>query len=198
MTGSVNYDVRSFINVHGDKMISGDGLKLVGFHFGRRFGAEEHIKSLRRRYGMRSWITRHLSRAGIGKDKLVEIYKTLIRPVLEYGAVAFHGGMTDLQSESLERLQMAALKNIYGPELSYNKCLDASGLERLSVRRTRLMENFATKAKDNPRFSARWFPIREESRYDLRRREEYREELATTNRLKNSPIFAMRRLLNQM
>ena len=41
---AINYEVRSFICVEGQKIVSGDDLKLLGYHFGRRPRPDAHIK----------------------------------------------------------------------------------------------------------------------------------------------------------
>lgn len=48
-TTAINYDVRSFIIVEGKEILSSDTLKSVGFTFGRRLGAGDHMKTIRRK-----------------------------------------------------------------------------------------------------------------------------------------------------
>ena len=43
---------------------------------------------------------------------------------------------------------------------------------------------------------AHWFPYKPEGRAGVRKNETFKEEHARTNRLKDSPIFYMRRRLN--
>ena len=45
----------------------------------------------------------------------------------------FHSMISDADSSELERIQMQALKGIYGWRLSYSKLLELNGLERLDV-----------------------------------------------------------------
>ena len=73
VTSAINYELRSFIRLPGHLKESGDSLKVVGFTFGRRPGASEHIKALRKSYGARAWILRHLKRAGIDSLSLIHI-----------------------------------------------------------------------------------------------------------------------------
>ena len=62
VTSAINYELRSFIRLPGSIKGSEDALKVVGFTFGRRPGAGERIKALRRSYGARAWILRYLRR----------------------------------------------------------------------------------------------------------------------------------------
>ena len=45
-------------------------------------------------------------------------YICAIRPILEYGAQVWHGGLTKAQSECIEKVQKRALRIIY-PEMDY-------------------------------------------------------------------------------
>ena len=99
------------------------------------------------------------------------------------------------QQGKLERLQRKILKIIYGFDESYDRCLGRSGLDYLAVRRSKLCEKFALKASLNPAF-ARWFPLNTPSTYSLRHQKKYREFQARTERLRCSPIYMYRRLLN--
>ena len=126
-------------------------------------------------------------------EELVEVYKMNIRAVIEYCAVVYHSLLTGEQSALLERLQYRALKCIYGINQSYRALLGESGLEDLKTRRQTALEKFAKKAQAGK--FGHWFPKRNLVR-PLRDQKEYLEETARCDRLKNSPIFAMRRVLN--
>ena len=172
-----------------------DSLKLLGYNFGRRISPGEHVKSLRQKYGARSWTIRHLKQAHIKPPTLVRVYCSLIRPAIEYPVSAYHSLLTQEDSEALERLQRMALKNIYGIKVPYQKCLELSGLQRLDGRRSEQLLAFAQRAQENSRFS-HWFTRKEASVYGLRKEKKFVEEFASRDRLKNAPLFRMRQLLN--
>ena len=155
---------------------------------GRRPTAEEHIKELRKKWGARSWILRHLKRVGISQARLALIYSTMIRPVLEYPAVAFHSILPAGHSDSLERLQSISLRTIYGFDCSYQRCLELSGFETLKQRRESLFNNFARRASEMARFGA-WFPRKDESSYGLRRQDFYQRNFALRDRLRNLSLI---------
>ena len=73
--------------------------------------------------------------------------------------------------------------------------LEKSGLCSLEDRRIKLFEKFTKKTAENQKCN-HWFPLKETMR-DTRRPRPYLELKATTNRLYRSPIYAMRRLLNE-
>ena len=92
-------------------------------------------------------------------------------------------------------MQAIALKTIFGWNLSYRQCLQLADLEPLETRRKNLCLTFAKKTEANPRFQ-HWFPPADEIPYNLRRTERIQINFARHERLKNSPIYYMRRLLN--
>ena len=116
---AINYDVRAYIEVEGTVITSRDTLTTVGYTMGRRPGPYQHIKQIRRKYGARAGILRHLKKIGIDAPSLVQIYTSLIRLVFEYSCVAFHTCLTADLSEALERLQRISLKTIFGLEKMY-------------------------------------------------------------------------------
>ena len=105
----------------------------------------------------------------------------------------YHSMLTDSQDEALERLQVHALKCIYGPGLSGRKMRDMSGLTTLRERRIIHCDNFAVKCARSDRFG-HWFP--KNTGRKTRNTDEYLEEFARCDRLYYSPIYYMRRRLN--
>ena len=124
-------------------------------------------------------------------------YKTILRPVIDYGCPVYHSSLTDGQDERLERLQDHALKCIYGTEKSARKLRGEAGLTTLRERREEIVHKFAHKCANDPAFD-HWFPRNTARRSARNRREEdqYLEETARCQRLKDSPLFYFRRILN--
>ena len=139
---------------------------------------------------------RNLKANGFNEEELVQVYKTVIQLVAEYGCVVFHSSLTDNQDERLERLQDHALKCIYGTDLSARRLRGKSGLDTLRSRREEINRKFAVKCAKDPVFE-RWFPLKT-SRRSTRNGpgEVYKEEKARCERLMNSPLFYFRRVLN--
>ena len=78
----------------------------------------------------------------------------------------------------------------------YRICLKKAKLKPLKERRDDLTRKFALRVFVNPKFSARWFPPREDITYGLRRREKIEEIHSKTTRLRRAPIHHMRKILN--
>ena len=183
-----------FLDTDGTRVDCGDELKLLGFNFSDKPTVSLHLdkvaKSIRQRY----WSLRHLRSVGFTSAELVRVYMSSIRPLAEYCCPAFHSMMTDEQDQLLENAQVGALRAIFGYGLSARKLRQEADIETLRQRRIDLTDRFARKAATSSRF-AHWFPKNEGGRA-VRHREEYKEFFAKTDRLKNSPLYYMRRRLN--
>ena len=83
---------------------------------------------------------------------------------------------------------------MYGYKKSYEGLLKESGFDRLADTREAAVRKFALKTQKNPVYS-HWFPYNP-NQTSVRKPTVYREEFARTQRLYNSPLFYMRRLLN--
>ena len=102
--------------------------------------------------------------------------------------------LTKQQENALEIVQKKCLRCIFGYNKSYNELLAESELEPLKVRRSAAFLRFARKASENPIY-ARWFK-KNQNPTTLRNPKTYEEKFARTNRFYNSPLYAMRRALN--
>ena len=176
----------------GNFIKSGGELKALGFHLDGRPTVHAHVAALQRRMRDTAWVLRHLKIAGFSQDKLATVYRTVVRPILDYCAVVYHPMLTDEQDQIIERLQARALKNIYGYKDSYAVMRQKAGVTTHRARRIELCDKFAEKAAANPRFD--WFPqrtARSGTRGDV-----YQEFQALTDRLYNSPLYYYRRQLN--
>ena len=83
---------------------------------------------------------------------------------------------------------------MYGYNYTYQELLEKSGLETLKSRRDSAMLKFAQKTSKNPVYK-HMFPLNP-SAVRTRDHKHYKEDNAKTDRLYKSPLFAMRRLLN--
>ena len=75
-----------------------------------------------------------LKKYGAPVKDLLKFYCSVIRSVLEYGDILWHGGLTLSQSQDIERIQKRALR-IITPDLSYEDALVSSKLLPLHQRR---------------------------------------------------------------
>ena len=195
ISGARSYQAKTHIyDVNRTRIDSSTNLKALGFIFNDSATVKPQVDALISKINTRTWTLRELANAGFTEKERLEVYKTMLRPIIEYSSVVYGPMLTQEQEDELERVQTRALKNIYGHVYSKRQLLEISGLESLGDRREKASLKFAQKLANNPRFSG-WFPKkRSSSRQQIR--EEYVEYPARTDRRRNSPLFYYRRLLN--
>ena len=140
------------------------------------------------------FVLRYYSRFLPGKA-LTKLYCALVRSVLEYSLVTYHSMLTRKQSNDLEIIQKKCLRCIFGYKKTFEELLSGSGMSTLEARREKAVIKFAKKTEKNPVYS-HWFR-QNPNLTSERRPKPYLEEFARTSRLYNSPLFHMRRALNQ-
>ena len=193
---SIHYDVKSYIETtDGASIESGESLSILGFSFSPKPDASAHVALILKKFAARSWMIRHLHAGGVDKTTLVAVYCSVVRSVIEYAVPVYHHLLNLDQSSKLERLQRQVMKVILGHNTSYEDALEEAKLETLAKRRETIVEKFTLKLSNNERFN-RWFPLRDQPSYNLRRRTKYEETFARTDRLKKNPVNHMRNILN--
>ena len=187
-----------FVDNNNEQVKAGESMQILGFSFSSDPGMGAQVESIRRKFYARKWILHHLGHAGFSKQDLLKVYRSVILPIHDYCSCVYNSSLTQNQVSALERLQAQALKSIFGYEHSYRSLLESTGLSTLQARRDARQLKFARKCLLNPRFKA-WFPLQpiERQTRNTRRPLVYQETHARTNRLYNSPIFHMRRMLNR-
>ena len=128
---------------------------------------------------------------------MITLYVLFIRSQLEQSAVVWHSSLTDMNKNDLERIKKSAFKIILGDKYrSYRKSLQELELDTLEQRRENLCLNFALKAIENEK-TKHMIPLRNtKNKMKTRNEEIFEVQKANTNRLKDSAIIYMQRLLN--
>ena len=128
-------------------------------------------------------------------EDLLTIYILYIRPVLEQSAVVWHSSIIRGEQMDIERVQKCALRIILKENyLSYQSALLACGLDSLKARRTELCLNFARKCTIHEK-TQDIFPLNTRIS-SARQTEKFEVTFAKTDRLANSAVPYMQRLLN--
>ena len=105
--------------------------------------------------------------------------------------------ITNEERENLERVQRVACKIILkGEYKNYNQALSFLNLQNLSDRRQMLAGRFAIKCVKSERFCD-LFPLADNTKMDTRSNDKYVVNFANTDRLRDSSIPAMQRILNK-
>lgn len=153
----------------GQEIISGQSAMFLGVTLDRDCSFKSHIDNIRKKIRARSWTLCALKRAGFNEQELIKTYCIYVHPLAEYSSTAWGSMITQEQSDTLERQQCQALKNIYGLGISGRKMRTKAGLDSLSERRQKALEKFEDKNVGSERFGS-WFTERPEKQYGLRRR----------------------------
>ena len=197
VSAAIHSSVSSFIRTAEGTIESQQSLTILGFRFGERPTVSEHMKLIQNKVNMRTWAIRHLKQSGVPDKDIIAVYTSTIRAAIEYASPIYHSLLTKTQEEEIERYQRRCLKIIYGCRVSYADALERSGLKTMKIRREEAFGKFAAKTSANQKFE-RWFPKVVNRPYQLRNTPRYEEEFAHTDRLYRSPLFAMRRYLNDI
>ena len=131
-------------------------------------------------------------------DELLGIYKVIVRAALEYCSVVYHSMIPEYMADRLERMQMQAMKIIYGRNVDYGEMVAMGRIETLESRRIAACLKFAEKAAATTRFGQKWFRKNVADR-DTRSstRRIYAEKFYRTERGRSNPVQYMVRLLNE-
>ena len=195
MSASKSYEARAhFYDEDSQRVDSTDSLKTLGFIFNQKANAEAQVEKLCTKFRQKVWAIRRMRKVGFTEQELVKLYTSYIRPSIEYSSPIYDSMLTAEQSETIEKQQYFALKNIFGFEYSHSRLLELSGLKTLKERRRTATLKFAQKTLNNPRFQ-HWFPKRRMTGRNSHK-EEIIENSARTDRRRNSPIYHYRRILN--
>ena len=199
VSAACSFNARVRLEIGGQTILGQESLKILGVTIDSNGSFKTHVNKLASRHRARTWALTKLKKKGLDSDKLVRVYKGLIRPVAEYASPAWHSALTAAQAAHLERQQVQALKNIFGPDLSAAKLRSKAGVDLLSVRREAAVRKFGLKNLSNPRCHS-WFTKRSATAYPRRSSityPTYREDLARTDRHRNTPKNYIVRKVNE-
>ena len=190
-------ETSSFIVTADSEIHSQERLKILGFTFSSRPNAAAHLEEVTKKFKCRLWLLRNLKKAKVSNEDLSKLYHVLVVPVLDYAAVVYHYLLTGEQASELERLQATALRIIWGFKKSYAELLELSNSDTLYDRRLKLVDGFLAKVVKSDQFREEWFRTKDFHHVNLRRELFYEERFARTERLYSSPLYSMRRRLNE-
>ena len=191
-------DINSYIKTPLGDIESKESLKILGFTFNKEPNATFHVTELVNKMYRKLWSLRFLKKSGMQPDKLLTVYKAIIRPTADYCSVVYNSIIPGYIADKLEGVQRHALRIIYGKNSDIDAVMAVKSIEKLSDRRNKKCLDFALKAVNTERFGKRWFPennIERAARQTTRKR--YVEKFTRHERSRNNPIAYMARLLNE-
>ena len=143
-------------------------------------------------------ILRNLYAYKVSLKDLILILNIYIRCYVEQSCVVWGSSITVEQSQNLERVQKVALRICLKENYDcYEQALITTKLDTLEKRRQILALRFSRKCVKHPQMN-RMFPLNDKSQGAVtRRNEKFYVQPANTDRLANSAIPYMQRLLNK-
>ena len=128
---------------------------------------------------------------------LKTIYNMFIRSKLEHSSVVWSSGLTQGESDDLERIQKAAIKVMLRTNYEdYEKALKFLNMKSLVQRRQLLSLKFAKNCLKNEKVK-NFFPVNNKHNKNTRNQEKFKVNFARTKRYLNSTIPSLQRLLNK-
>ena len=191
-----NYQFGTRVHLNDALLETISETRLLGTVISSDLKWHSNTRQLTQKGYQRMTILRKLYEFDVPQEDLVMIYNLYIRSILEYNSNVWFSSITNEERENIERVQRVACKIILKDEYeNYEQALKKLNLQNLSDRRQMLAVRFAEKCTKNERFRD-LFPLTDKH-MEIRSREKYLVKFATTERLKNSSIPAMQRLLNR-
>ena len=147
---------------------------------------------------------RRLKNLGANSEELLDVYMKQVRSVLELAVPVWQPGLTQLETQQIERVQKCAMHIILGENYTdYYDALETMNCDTLVSRRIKLCENFARKASKSTRYR-NWFTLKTTSPPTINTRQ-HKKELnkylpvqTRTCRYKNSPLPYLTDILNKI
>ena len=189
-------DFTPTIKIDGELLEVVEELKLLGVKISSDLKWNANTKYIIKKAYSRLWMLRRLKALGANRNELIDSYTKQVMSALEYAAVVWHAGLTQINTADIERVQKSACAIILGKQYEgYQAALSTLGLERLNVRRQNLSLKFAKKAFKSEKYAS-WF-VKDTNDNNTRRKVKVvKEAQCRTRRLQKSAIPYLTSLLN--
>ena len=151
------HDFTPAFTINNELLEVTEEIKLLGVNVTNDLKWNSNTKYITTKAYSRLWMLRRLTNLGANKVELVDCYTKQTRSVLEYCAVVWHAGLSQINAADIERVQKSACGIILGKQyVGYQAALTTLGLDRLDRRRESLSIKFAKKAFKSKKYSS-WF-----------------------------------------
>merc|ERR1712055_883548 len=208
---STNNSVPQNLLLKGNTLNSVSSINLLGVTISDDLRWKENTALICKKGNKKFYILRDLGKGHRKTELLLSTWKVLLRPITEYAAPLWHSGLSESDIPKLKSLKKKAvgmiLGTIYldhkryyrvnGNPVSYKSALTHLNLLTLTERREALTTKFAIQNFKNERHKD-FFEIKSNIRHCSRLKPIIKEHTCNTERLKNSAIPFMTRILNKM
>jgi hypothetical protein len=127
------------ITIDGHDIVVVPHAKLLGVMISKDLKWIEHVDYICKKASKRLYALRLLKRASFPAGKLVRVYTTCVRPILEFSCEVWHYSLAQYLSDEIESIQRRALRIIF-PDLKYEDALVRAGVMSLFLQRKTICE----------------------------------------------------------
>ena len=193
-----NYQFTTRLSLNENNIEIVDQMKILGTIINNQLSWNENCNALIKKVNSRMQLIRELHKFGASIEEMVHFWILFCRSILEQSCVVWGPSLTQENIEDLERMQKSFAKLILKQNYkNYENALIILNLEKLEDRRTKLCRKFANNGIMNNTLKD-LFPLNEKKHImNNRNQEKYKVNFANTNRLKNSSVITMQKLLNE-
>ena len=193
---TLNYQFTTNLSHNGDDVEVIDETKLLGTIITDDLKWHKNTESLVKRANARMRILHKISEFSAPIEDMVTIYISYIRSILEQSCTLWHSSLTIENCEDLERVQKSEMRIILKEDYqTYEQALEKLMLAKLSERREKMCLKFAKNCTKND-LTSDLFPLNPTESLGTRNKDKYRVLHANTDRLKESAVPYLQRLLN--
>ena len=121
--------------------------KLLGVHLSHNLSWSIHCDYIVKRARKRLYVLRVLMKSGLPPADLIQVYCSLVRPILEYASPVW-AALPNCLVQLVESVQKSALRIIF-PDCSYESALVRCGLPTLLSRRDEACRRFISNIKES-------------------------------------------------
>ena len=197
------------LNLDGNIIQNCDKIQLLGIIITHDLKWSENTEHICKKVNKKIYILGKLKKFGLMIEELLIVWKTILRPLIEYATPLWHSGLTEVDTQKLESLQKKVLGIILGvtyienrrlykvddKALDYEETLEKLDLVPLSVRRENLTHKFTLQSEKKPRHN-KWFQPKICNR-GTRSKTRYQENFCKNKRTYVSTVPYMTRVLNK-
>ena len=193
-----NYQFVTAINVNNHEIETVKEAKLLGTVITDDLKWTRNTEEIVKSANLRLRILHQAAKFTKKISDLKIIYMMFIRSKLDSSSVVWHNSLTEKDTNSLERVQKAAVKVILKNNYKdYESALEMLNLDTLCERRRKQCLKFAKDCLKHEQMK-KMFPLNEKnSTVETRHKEKYKINKANTERYKNSAIPFFQTLLNE-
>ena len=193
-----NYQFTTRLKLNNQVLDSVSETKLLGTIVTSDLKWDKNTENIVKKAYARMELLKKLSSFGAPIPDLKKVYLTSIRSHCEHSSSVWHSGLTKQNKDDIERIQKIALKIILkGSYKNYENALKVMDLSTLEERRKDLLLTFAQKCLKNPKMKNLFPPNNRTHIMNPRQYEHFQVLKANTERMNQSPIITMQRLLNE-